>query len=140
MVEVRQRSRHIFQKDNCRFGLSDDPSNVGPEVTGVGGSESLASDGKSLAGEASVDKIDAASPRASVEGAEVGPDRGTIQPSVLSTPNEHVLAERVCLAVGEGAVGRPKGEVEPEVDPPDPRAEREAIHRSAPQKASKSFT
>src|SRR3990167_9007755 len=97
MVEVRQRSRHIFQKDNCRFGLSDDPANVGP-------------------------------------------DRGTIQPSVLSTPNEHVLAERVCLAVGEGAVGRPKGEVEPEVDPPDPRAEREAIHRSAPQKASKSFT
>src|SRR3990167_4915320 len=104
MVEVRQRSRHIFQKDNCRFGLSDDPSNVGPEVTGVGGSESLASDGKSLAGEASVDKIDAASPRASVEGAEVGPDRGTIQPSVLSTPNEHVLAERVRFAVGEGVI------------------------------------
>src|SRR3990167_9283253 len=107
MEEVRQRSRHIFQKDNWGFGLGDDPSHVGPEVAGIVGPKPLAGDGEGLAREASVDKIDSASPRPSVEGAEVRPDRGTIQPSVLSTPNEHVLAERIRLALGDGTIGRP---------------------------------
>src|SRR3990167_7717192 len=140
MVEIRQRSRHILQKDNCGFGLGDDSPDVGPEVAGVVSTAPLAGDGEGVAGEPSADKINSASPRASVEGAEVRPDRGTIQPSVLHSPNEHVLAERVRLAVGGGVIGRPKGEAESEVEPADPRAEREAIHRSAPQKASKSFT
>ena len=123
MVEIRQRSRHILQKDNCGFGLGDDASDIGPEVAGVAVAAPLAGDGEGLAGEPSADKINSASPRASVEGAGVGPDRGTIQPSVLHSPNEHVLAERVRLAVGDGAVGRPEGEGEPEVEPADPRAE-----------------
>ncbi len=104
MVEVRHGSGHVLQKDNCGFRLGDDAPDVGPEVAGVGGSASRAGNGEGLAGNASVDKIDSASPRASVERAEVGPDRGTIQPSVLSTPNEHVLAERVRFAVGDGTI------------------------------------
>src|SRR3990167_4234385 len=107
MVEIRQRSRHILQKDNCGFGLGNDAPDAGPEVAGVAVAAPLAGDGEGLTGEPSADKIDSASPRASVEGAEVRPDRGTIQPSVLSAPNEHVLAERIRLALGDGTIGRP---------------------------------
>src|SRR3990167_10653192 len=104
MVEIWEGSGHVLQKDKSRLTSGDDPSHVGPEVAGIVGPSPLASDGEGLAREASVDKIDSASPRASVERAEVGPDRGTIQPSVLSTPNEHVLAERIRFAVGEGVI------------------------------------
>ena len=104
MVEIWEGSGHVFKEDDGGFTFGDDPSHVGPEVAGVVGPSSLAGDGEGLTGEASVDKIDSASPRPSVECAEVGPDLGTIQPSVLSTPNEHVLAERVRFAVGEGVI------------------------------------
>src|SRR3990167_2195135 len=104
MVEIRQRSRHVFEKNGDGLARSDDSLDIGPEVAGIVGPSPLASDGEGLAREASVDKIDSASPRASVERAEVGPDRGTIQQSVLSTPNEHVLAERVRFAVGDGTI------------------------------------
>ena len=86
MVEVRQRAGHIFQKDDCRFGLADDASDIGPEVAGVGVASSLTSDGEGLAGEARSDAIHDATPLSSVEAAEVRPDGGTIQPSVVLTP------------------------------------------------------
>ena len=104
MEKIWQGSGHIFEKDGGGFTLSDDPSHVRPEVACIVSPSSLASNREGLTGEASVDKIDSASPRASVEGAEVRPDRGTIQPSVLSTPKEHVLAVRICFAIGDGVV------------------------------------
>jgi len=90
----------------------------------------LAGDGVGLAGKASVDKINSASPRVSVKGAEVGPDRGTIQPSVLHSPNEHVLAERVDLAVRKRPVAVAVDEAEREVEAGDPRDEREGMDHS----------
>src|SRR3990167_5076927 len=106
MEEIRQGAGNVFEKDNSWTGLSDDPAHIVPEVTGVVGSTLLARDGEGLTGEASMDKIDSASPRASVEYAEIGPDRGTIQPSVLHSPNEDVLAERVRFDVGDRSVTR----------------------------------
>ena len=123
MKLVRQAARHILQKDACGLALSNHAEEVGDEVAGVALAPPLAGDGEGLAGRAAVDEVDPSSPRDAVEGAEVGPDRGTIQPSVLSTPKEHVLAERVDLAVGERLVVRPVDELEREVDPAEPRRE-----------------
>jgi len=86
MVEIRQRSRHIFQNDNCGFGLGDDASDIRPEVSGVGIALSLPSSGERLAREARRYAIHDATPGSPVEGAEVRPDWGTIQPSVVRTP------------------------------------------------------
>jgi len=86
MVEIRQASRHIFQNDNCGFGLGDDASDVGPEIPGVGVAFSLAGVGKGLAREARSHAIHDATPGSPVEGAEVRPEGGTIQPSVVRTP------------------------------------------------------
>lgn len=68
MKEVRQRARHIFQKDNCGLTLSNDAEGVGEEVAGVVLAAALAGDGKSLAGRAAKDEIHAATPRSSVQG------------------------------------------------------------------------
>ena len=123
MEEVGQAARHLLNKDNCGIALSNDAEEVGDEVAGVVSSAPLAGDGEGLAGRASEDEIDAPSPSDPVEGAQVGPDRGTIQPSVLSSPKEHVLAERVDLAVGEGADLRER-KLDPEGESPDARGER----------------
>jgi len=86
MVEIRQASRHIFQNDNCGFGLGDDSPDLGPEVPGVGLALALSSGGEGLAREARSHAIHDATPGSPVEGAEVRPDGGTIQPSVVRTP------------------------------------------------------
>ena len=86
MVEIRQASRHIFQNDNCGFGLADDPSNVGPEIPGVSLSFALSGGGEGLAREARSHAIHDPTPGVSVEGAEVGPEGGMIQPSVVRAP------------------------------------------------------
>ena len=86
MVEIRQRARHIFQNDNCGFGLSDDASDIRPEVAGVGITLALASVGKGLAREARSHAIHEATPESPVESAEIRPDRGTIHPSVVRSP------------------------------------------------------
>ena len=129
MEEIRQGTGNVFEKHNSWIGLSDDPAHVRPEVAGVVGPPSLARDGEGLTGKPSVDKIDSAAPRASVEGPEVGPDRGTIQPSVLHAPNEHVLAVRVRLDVADRPVAG-HDPLESISNSFDPGAERERIHLS----------
>ena len=132
MEEVGQRARHILQKDACGLALSNHAEEVGDEVAGVAVASAFSGHGESLAGWPPEDEVHAPAPSGAVEGAEVGPDRGTIQPSVLSTPKEHVLAERVDLAVGERLVGVAEREPEPEIDAAEPRREREAMdHRFA---------
>ena len=135
MEEVRQGSEDVLEKDSSWTGLSDDPAHVRPEVAGVVSPSPLASNGEGLTGEASVDKIDSTAPRAAIEGSEIGPDRGTIQPSVLHSPNEDVLAERVRFDVADRPVAR-DDPPEPESDPFDSGAERERIHLSSPSRAS----
>ena len=130
MEEVGQAARHLLNKDNCGIALSNDAEEVGDEVAGVVSSAPLAGDGEGLAGRAAEDEVDPASPGGAVEGAEVGPDRGTIQPSVLSSPKEHVLTERVDFAVGERLVAFAEREVDPEVERADTGREGEAMdHR-----------
>jgi hypothetical protein len=94
----------IFEKDPSGSGLSDDAGNVGPEVPGVIDAALLAGDGEGLTGEAAVHEVHHAAPGQPVEGGEVRPDRGTIQPPVVLTPKEYFLAERVEFDVGNRLV------------------------------------
>jgi len=86
MVEIRQASRHVFQNDNCGFGLADNALDIGPEVPNIGGPFSFPGGGEGLAREARSKAIHDATPGSPVEGAEVRPDGGTSQPPVVRTP------------------------------------------------------
>ena len=127
MEEVRQRAGHVLQENACWLGLGNNTSDVGPEIAGVSGASSLAGDGEGLTREAPNDEIHDATPSAPIEGTEIRPDRGTIQPSVVHASAEDCLAERVRFDVGDDA-GLRERELDTEVERPDPRAEREAIH------------
>jgi hypothetical protein len=118
MVEIRQRSRHIFQNDNCGFRLADDASDIGPEVAGVGVSFPLPGGREGLAREARSHAIHDTAPRASVEGAEVAPDRSPVKESVRHPGEEDVLAERVELGATDRS-GFWDRLLDPEVEPAD---------------------
>lgn len=127
MEEIRQRSRHIFQKDNWRFTLADDAKGIGDEVAGIRVSAALAGVRKRLAGRAAVDEIHRATKSSCVKGPEIAEDGSAVKDSIRHPSQEHVLAERVNLAVRDGAVAR-DDPLEAESDPFEAGAERERIH------------
>lgn len=124
-------STDVLEENPSRLTLSDDPGEVGPEVPLVMGAAALARDGEGLAGIAAVHEIDVASQPASIQGSQVRPDRGTIQPSVLATPNEHVLTVRVRFAEPDGSVVRDDLR-EPKVKPSDPATQTQRAQGHAP--------
>ena len=66
----------VFEKDPFRAAFADDPGNVGPEVAGIVGTATLSGCAEGLARVACEDRIEGAAEGASVEAAQVGPDRG----------------------------------------------------------------
>ena len=72
-----------------------------------------------------MDEIHRATKSSCVEGSEITEDGSAVKESIRHPSQEHVLAERVDLAVGERLVALAEGEPEPEVDPAEPRRERE---------------
>ena len=121
MVEIRQASKHIFQNDNCGFGLGDDASDIRPEVADVGLPFPLPGSGEGLAREARSHAIHEATPGAPVEGAEVAPEGSAVKDSVRHPGEEDVLAEPVDLDVAD-CPRRREGELEATVKPSDARA------------------
>ena len=115
MEEVGQAARHLLNKDNCGIALSNDAEEVGDEVAGVGGTASLAGDGKSLTRRAAEHEIHRATKSSRVEGSEITEDGSAVKESIRHPSQEHVLAERVDLAVGERPDRLAVDEVEPEV-------------------------
>jgi hypothetical protein len=66
---------NVFEKDPFRSDLADDAGDMGPEVARIICAEALTSKAERLAWVSSEDGVDESSPRPSVEGSQVGPDR-----------------------------------------------------------------
>jgi hypothetical protein len=73
----------ILDEHEGRFGLSDDPGDMRPEVARIVRAPALARDGERLARIARSDDVHRAAPRAAVEGGNVVPDRCPIQGRVF---------------------------------------------------------
>lgn len=79
--------------------LADDAGDFRPEVPGIGGAEPSTGGREGLAGIAGSDKMNAATPRAAVEGSDIVPDRCLIQGLVCHPGHEH--GRRECFPLDE---------------------------------------
>lgn len=108
----------VLEEDDGSSALFDDSSHLGPEVSLVRFSESLAGDGEWLARVASNDAIHDATPRSAVEGSEIVGDRSAIQLRRFHPGHEDGRGKGVPLDVAHGAaVG---GQSDAELEPADP--------------------
>jgi hypothetical protein len=108
----------VLQEDEARSHVSDDPGDVGPEPSLVIDTSTLPRLREGLAGEAGSDEIHASTPRRTVEGGEVGPDRSAIQDLVCHPRHESGRCVGVPLNVSHGSggdAGEPESELEPSV-------------------------
>ncbi len=78
----------IFAEDPLRLDLSDDPRNVRPEVAGIRCPSPFAGLAEGLAWIAGRDEMNAAAPRAAVEGSKVVPDKRLSQGLVFHPGHE----------------------------------------------------
>ena len=74
-VSASEMSGNILKVTPVGFALSDDASDVGPEIAGVVESPASAGDAERLARIARHESVHCATPRSSVEGSEIRPDR-----------------------------------------------------------------
>ena len=70
-----KKSGHIFEKDPFGPSIANAAGNIGPDPSLVFEAFALARDRERLAREARSDNIHAATPRSTVEGSHVVPDR-----------------------------------------------------------------
>lgn len=113
----------VLEEAERRRDFGDDPSDVGPEVSGILSSSASARKAEGLAGVAASDEIHSTTPRSAVEGREIVPDRSRIQGRFFHPGHEDGRGEGFPLDVANGAA--PAGQSE--VDASDPGAEREGV-------------
>ena len=66
----------VFEKDPFGQALANDPADLGPEVTGIVGAGTLSGGAEGLAGIPGEDDVEGPAEGASIEAAQVIPDRG----------------------------------------------------------------
>lgn len=115
----RNVARDVLEEAERRRDFGDDPSDMGPEVTGILISSASARKAEGLAGIAASDEINSATPRSAVEGREIVPDRSRIQGRFFHPGHEDGRGEGFPLDVANGAT--PSGQSE--VDSSDAGAE-----------------
>jgi len=106
----------VLEKNESCLGLSADSGDVGPEVAWVVGAGSAAGDGEGLARVARSDAIHHSTPRPTVKGCEVIPDRRWSQASLFHARCQNCGRMRFPLHKTDrlscSACGKVKGEVE----------------------------
>ncbi len=106
---------HVLQEHVTGSNLTDDPADVWPEPTVIVSSDALPGSRERLTRESGSDDVHAANPRASVEGAQVRPDRSLIQSRLAHPGHENGRCVGVPLNVSHGAGSVSKGELKPAV-------------------------
>ena len=106
----------IFEKDEGRLNLADDPGDMRPEVAWILRAPTLARDGERLARIARSDDVHRAAPRAAVECGNVVPDNRLIQGRVRHP--RHESGRSICfpLDMAHSSISG-QGEGEAEIDP-----------------------
>jgi len=115
----------VFQENHGGLTLADDPGDVGPEVTWVVCSSTLAGEAEGLAGIAGGQDIDSSAPLRTIEGRDVIPDREGCKGSVILAGDEDGLGVLVPFDGADGAVVV-EGEVESELEAGDTGTQAEA--------------
>lgn len=91
----------VFEEDPFRAAFADDAGDIGPKVAGIIGTAALSGRAEGLAGIACEDGIEGAAEGASVEAAQIGPDRGRGEvPGALGDDED---GARPVLPFNEGA-------------------------------------
>ena len=104
----------VFQEDPFRAAFADDAGDVGPEVPRVVSATALSGRAEGLAGVSGEDGVEGAAEGASVEAAQIGPDRGRGEVSRALGGDED--SARPVLPFDEGAgVIAWLGEHEPQI-------------------------
>lgn len=111
----------VLEEPKRGAGFVEDSCDVRPQVSLVGVAESSSGDAEWLARVAACDEIHRATPRSSVEGSKVRPDRRAIQGLVFHPGHEDGRGESVPLDITHGAT--PGGQAE--VDASDTGAQAE---------------
>ena len=93
----------VLQQDESRSHVTDDPCDVRPEPSIIVNSTLPSGRRERLAGEAGSDEIHPSTPRATVEGDQVVPDRSLIQPRLAHPLHEDGRRVGVPLNVSHGS-------------------------------------
>jgi hypothetical protein len=115
----------IFEEDERRLDLADDPGDMWSEMARILGAEPFACDGKRLAQVASADDVHRAALWAAVEGGNVIPDRRAIQGRVFHPRHESGCGVGFPFDMAHSTISG-DGDGEPEVEPACTGAQREA--------------
>lgn len=112
--------RDVLKEDKPRLRLLDHSPNVGPEVSRVGGPESLPRRRERLAGVARREQIHLAAEASAREGRNIVPHRSSTQDLVLHAGHESRRGEGVALTVGQRTIAASEREGDAELHPPNP--------------------
>jgi hypothetical protein len=115
----------IFEENEGRLDLANDPRDVGPEVPRVVRAPAFARDGERLARIARSDDVHRAAPWAAVEGSNVVPDRCRIQGRLFHPCHENGRGVGFPFDMAHSSISG-HGDGKPEVEPTSAGAEREA--------------
>jgi hypothetical protein len=115
----------VLEEGPFRGDLADDPGDLRPEVPGVVGALAQPRERERLAGITGSDEMNAAAPRAAVEGSQVVPDRSRCQGRVRHPGHEDRRGESVPFDETHSSVAG-FGQVQAEVEAADPGAKAEA--------------
>ena len=105
----------ILKEEEGGSALADDPPEVGPEPSFIGGAASLPRAGEWLAGDAPNDAIHNSTPRFALESCEIVPDRRHVEMAFFHAAGQDFGAIGFPLNVSDGA-GVGHGESEAEVE------------------------
>lgn len=108
----------VFEEAPFGLHLLDDPADVGPEVSRIVLAPSLAGEAEGLAWVTGSEEMNAAAPRAAVEGGNIRPDRSLIQGLVFHPCHESGRREGFPLDVTNSAISG-FCNVETEFEPPN---------------------
>ena len=109
----------VLKKNESWLALSDDPSDVRPEVALISMSAPLACEAERLAGVARRDEMNDSTPRAAVEGSKVVPDRSRSQDAFFHARNQARGCMSFPLHETDGAIGVSKSEADSKLQPAD---------------------
>lgn len=118
--------RDVLAEETISPAFAQDPQDLVDEEAVVAGAAALAGDGVGLAGVSAKDAMNAAAPRASVEGGKVRPDRSVIQLARLAARDQPCGGKCFPLQVSDSARSG-FGNMHAEVEPAGPGAEGEDV-------------
>ena len=112
-------SADVLEKSKSWSGLFKHPAHFRPEVPWVVFALAFPCDGERLARVSTSDAIHPATPRSSVEGSQISPDRCLVQVPFFHSRRQDCGGIGFPLHVTDGAGGASGGELEPEFNPAD---------------------